>query len=535
MGSLNTLCTRTAGGRVTMRYAVTSSEMKICDRNTTDHFGIDSAILMERASLKVCDRIDEWKNTRGAGKTMNCLVFCGIGNNGGDGACAARLLMQRGYRVYVCVLGDYTRCSDLLLKQLKILKKYKIITDTFSNIRDNKNIIQWDIIVDAMFGIGLSRPVSGDYKEAVSFINQQKTARKDDMFVISVDMPSGVNADNGQICQAAVKADATVTFNQVKIGQLLYPGCEQVGKLYVEDAGITGESFLGKEPEAFFYDEDVKRLLPKRKKDSNKGSNGKVLIIAGSKDISGACVLSATAALRSGAGMVRVFTSSANAETIKTLLPEAILDVYDEEENFTAKLEKAFEWSTQAVIGPGIGTAASGKKLVRCVLKSYDKSLVMDADALNMIAQDKKLRTLASNYATEGKRLILTPHLAEFSRLFGRDVKECKENILEYPRLLAGELHCTVVCKDARTIIADGYEKKIYINVSGNDGMATAGSGDVLAGIMGAFVCEKQSSFEAACLSCYLHGLCGDAAAKRLGRHFMAASDITQELAYILD
>ena len=518
-----------------MRYALTGSEMKICDRNTTEYFGIDSAILMERASLKVCDRIDEWKGTRCCEKLMNVLVICGVGNNGGDGACIARLLQQRGYRVRICVLGDYTKCTDLLLKQLKILEKYKLTTDTFSNIRDNKNAAQWDIIVDAMFGIGLSRPVTGDYKEAVCFINQQKTARKDNLFVVSVDMPSGINADNGEICQCAVKADATVTFNHVKIGQILYPGCEHTGKLYVEDAGITGESFLGKEPGAFFYNDDIKKLLPKRRSDSNKGSNGKVLVIAGSRDISGACILSATAALRCGAGMIRVFTSSANAETVKTLLPEAILDVYDEDEKFEPKLQKAFEWSTQAIIGPGIGTGDSGKKLVRTVLKSYDKSLVMDADALNIIAEDKKLRNLAANYAIEGKRLILTPHLAEFSRLFGKDVKDCKANILYYPKELALELHCTVVCKDARTIIADGYEDKIYINVSGNDGMATAGSGDVLAGIMGAFINEKQSSFEAACLSCYLHGLCGDAAANRLGKRFMAASDITGELAYILD
>lgn len=518
-----------------MKYAVTSQEMKIYDRNTSEYFGVPGSVLMERASLLVVQHILEHIQGRELDRKARALVICGIGNNGGDGACIARILRQKGILVNVCVIGDYTKASDLLLSQLKILEKYGTTIDTFSNIRDNKNRIQWDIIIDAMFGIGLSRPVSGDFKEAVSFINQQKAARKDDLYVVSVDMPSGVNADNGQICQAAVKADATVTFNQVKIGQLLYPGCEQTGRLFVEDAGITGESFLGKEPEAFFYDDDIKRLMPKRKLDSNKGSNGKVLIIAGSKEISGACILCASAALRSGAGMIRIFTSSANAQAVKTLLPEAILDIYEEDENFSSKLEKAFEWSTQAVIGPGIGTGAISKKLVRTALKSYDKSLVMDADALNIIAEDKKLMTMASNYATGEKRLILTPHLAEFARLYGSDVKECKQNIIEYPRLLARQLHCTVVCKDARTIIADGYEDKVYINVSGNDGMATAGSGDVLSGIMAAFVREKQSSFEAACFSCYLHGLCGDAAAKRLGRHFMAASDITNELAGILD
>jgi NAD(P)H-hydrate epimerase len=520
-----------------MKYAVTSSEMKICDRNTSEYFGIDSAILMERASLKVCDAIDSWKREKNSSRSYSCLVICGIGNNGGDGACVARLLHQRGYRVSICVLGDYTKCSDLLLKQLKILEKYKVTTDTFSHIRDNKTDAGWDIIVDAMFGIGLSRPVSGDYKEAVDYINQTKQERKDDLLVVSVDMPSGINADTGELCQAAVRADVTVTFNHVKIGQLMYPGCEYTGKLLVEDAGITGESFLGKEPGACYFDDDIKRLLPERKKDSNKGSNGKVLIIAGSADISGACILSATAALRSGAGMVRIFTSKSNSEAIKSLFPEAILDTYTEGDfkELEDKLLSAFSWSSQAIVGPGLGMSETSKAIVKLVLDAYDKHLVMDADALNIVAEDDGLRSKLSNYSTFGKRLILTPHLAEFARLSRKDISLCKKTILTSPLELSNELHCTVVCKDARTIIADYTEGKIYINMSGNDGMATAGSGDVLSGILGSFITARESGFMAACIGVYIHGLCGDAAAERLGHHAMIASDITNELSNILN
>ncbi len=522
-------------GENAMRYAVSSAEMKICDRNTSEYFGIDSAILMERAALEVCDVIDDFREKRNTKRRLSCLVLCGVGNNGGDGAAIARLLHQRGYSVSYCVIGDYTKCSELLLKQLHILEKYNLKADTFSNIRDNKSDVSWDIIVDAMFGIGLSRPVKGDYKAAVDYVNNAKALRKDELFVVSVDMPSGINADTGQLCEAAVIADTTVTFNQVKIGQLLYPGCEYTGHLEVRDVGITQDSFRLKEPGAFFYDEDVKELLPTRKKDSNKGSNGKVLIIAGSESISGACILSAKAALHLGAGMVRIFTAMQNAEVVKSLLPEALLDTYTEDDDITKKLSEALSWSTQAVLGPGLSTSAVAKKLVRFVLENYNKNLVIDADGLNIISEDNELRKLVANYSAGGKRLVLTPHLAEFSRLFGKSVKECKAGMLSFPKELADELHATVVCKDARTIVADDCNRKIYINVSGNDGMATAGSGDVLAGILGALASEKESSFEMACLGTYLHGICGDLAAKKLGRRAMVASDIIDALPLVLD
>ncbi len=242
----------------------------------------------------------------------------------------------------------------------------------------------------------------------------------------------------------------------------------------------------------------------------------------------------ASAALKAGAGMVRVFTAAENAEAVKTLLPEAILDVYEDFEPVKEKLDEAMKWSTQAVIGPGIGTDGKGDELLENMLRSYNKSMIMDADALNLIAGNPDLEKLTSDFGREGRKLVITPHLGEFARLMKKDVRDCREHILQYPQELARKLHCTVVCKDARSIVSDSNEKKIYINVSGNDGMATAGSGDVLAGIMGALLSCGMSGFETAMAATYIHGRAGDEAARDFGNHSMVASDIVAALPKVL-
>ena len=513
-----------------MKYVVTSQEMKIYDRNTSEHFGVDTAVLMERASLAVADEVVKWTTQRGVDRRYRVLILSGVGNNGGDAVCAGRLLAQRGFVVSICLVGDVTKCSDLLLKQLSISEKYGIVRSTFPGTCSIERSYEYDIIVDGLFGIGLSRPLTGDYLDAVKFVNECKQERREDLFVISVDIASGINADTGAVMNDAVKADETVTFNHVKLGHIMYPGYEYTGKLIIKDVGITDDSFLGREPGAVYYDGEAKDLLPHRLPDSNKGSNGKVLIIAGSRNISGAAVLAASACLRSGAGMVRVFTAAENAEVVKALLPEALLDVYEDFEPVLDKLEAAMNWCTQMVIGPGIGTDGKGKELLTAVLRYGKKSLVMDADALNIIAADKDIMTLAQNYGCGGKKLILTPHMGEFSRLTGKGIRECKENVFSYTKELADYLHATIICKDARSVVADSNEKKVYINSSGNDGMATAGSGDVLSGILGALLHLDMTGFDTACAGAYIHGKAGDYAAAARGRYSMVASDIVEAL-----
>ncbi len=518
-----------------MKYAVSSSEMKIYDRNTSEHFGLPTMVLMERASVAVADRIGEWISERSANRRYKALIVAGCGNNGGDGVCVARLLKQRGVDVSLCIVGDPVKMSELLISQLKIAANYGILPEKFSEIKNGKSGRDYDIYVDALFGIGLSRPLVGDSLDAVRFINRCKEEMAEDIFVVSVDISSGVSADTGEVFGEAVRSDATVTFNFKKLGHILYPGCSYSGEILVSDVGITWESFLQREPMAVYFDGKPTDLLPKRIASANKGTNGKVLIVAGSRNISGACILAASACIKSGAGMVRVFTAIENAEAVRALLPEAILDVYEDFEPIRDKLKEAMRWSTQAVIGPGIGCEGKGIELVSVMLKEYDKNLVMDADALNIIAEDEELFNMTSNYCTNGKKLILTPHMGEFARLFKSNIRDCKKNILLYPKDLAKKLHATIICKDARSIVADSNEKKIYINVSGNDGMASAGSGDVLSGITGAFINMSMDSFHIAIAAAYIHGRAGDIAASRKGRYSMVASDIYEALPEILE
>ena len=523
-----------------MQYVVTSAEMRRCDQNTSEHFGMDSKVLMERAALAVAARIGEWKTCHETTRAPRALVAFGHGNNGGDGVAVGRILTQHGYQVTFMSVGEGNVYSQLARQQMDIVRAYGYQIDTFSNIRENKSQMDWDIIVDAMFGIGCNRPLEEEYAQAVGMIENIKKVHKDDLLVCAVDMPSGISADDGQVCGTAVHADMTVTFNFAKVGQVMYPGCEYTGKLYVEDAGITQAGFLEKMPGAFLYDEKVSDLLPERVSYGNKSTFGRILIIAGSSQISGACTLCATTCYRSGAGMVRIFTAAENRETIQTMLPEALLDTYTADaaqENLAgirAALRKAMKWSSALCIGPGIGTDAVAHCLLETVLREYTRSVVLDADALNLIAEDESLQQLLREYQTPDKWAIITPHVAEFARLYGSTVPECKKNILTWPRELAEKYRCTVICKDARTVVADAQSSQIYLNVSGNSGMATAGSGDVLTGLLGALSACGESAFKIACMGSYLHGLAGNLAAREYGEYYMLAGDIMKSLQQVL-
>ena len=533
------------------KYALTSGEMKRYDANTSGHFGIPTEVLMERASLNVAKAIMDWRDSRAGHRVYSVLVMAGTGNNGGDGICAGRILKTYGYDVCVCMVGDEVKRSELCKLQSDIAHRYGVDFTDMEGLRDMDSS-PWDVVIDALFGVGLSRDLSGKYADAAGLINTVKDSRKEDVYVVAVDIPSGIDADSGRVLGCAVRADITVTFNYAKIGHLMYPGCSYTGELRITDAGITDGSRLDEEPGAFYYDCDQTAVLPDRRPDGHKGSNGRILIIAGSKEISGACILAAGASFNCGAGMVRIFTHRANAETVKTLLPEALADFYDHEEDpeaVTERLDMALKWSDAAVIGPGVGTDAGARHILKAVLEKYNKRLVIDADGLNMIATDDELRGLTSDYGRDNasdvnadnahnavthptghwnKSLIITPHIAEFARLMRKPPAECKDNILKLPGELARELNCVVVCKDARTVVASPDEDLIYINISGNDGMATAGSGDVLSGILGYMVSQETDIFTAACKGVYLHGKAGDRAALVYGKRAMKASDISR-------
>ena len=516
-----------------IRYAVSAAEMRRCDETTIEHFGVSQMVLMERAALSLCQRVIAVSEKR-----SRIFIFCGSGNNGGDGIAAARLLFQEKFDVtVVCVNhgtgpGDGSKRSDACKRQLKSALKYGVKVVTFEEARKIFTLAKPDVIVDAMLGIGISRPIEGEYLAAVSLINEIGA------YVIAADIPTGLNADNGKVMGKAVLANETATFGFAKLGLIVGMGTRYCGDVRVFEVGITEDGFLSEYPRVAYLDgasskEDIEEILPKRDPNGNKGSFGKALIIAGSSSVSGALMLSAESCLRSGAGMVKVFTDKNNLHAVQTLLPEAMSDVYDSSDfdsrKAFSKLDSSLNWCDVIVCGPGLGTGEIGKAIVFHVLKSSNRPLILDADALNIIAEDKEIRELAINYPGEK---IMTPHLAEFSRLCGKTVPECREDILELPIELAKEFHASIICKDAKSVVTDG--ENIALNLSGNDGMATAGSGDVLSGLLGALIAGYKDPFESAFAGAYLHGLAGDMARDRLGERVMTARDISEELRKIM-
>ncbi len=519
-----------------LKYIVSAAEMKRCDGNTITHFGVPQEVLMERAALSLCEVIRD-KSEKG-----RAIVFAGAGNNGGDGIAAGRLLFQEGREVLIVTVNHSPgKISKACSKQLEIAKKYGVPVKDISEIEDGFRIDLYDVIIDAILGIGCSRDLSGEIERAVGLINLSADKDSDRQSVVfSADIPTGINADNGKICKVCVNADVTVTFGFMKLGLMLYPGRGCCGEVYVREVGITPDGFLSDLPKYRYItntqgDCVLGGILPKRDPSGNKGTFGKVLVIAGSRDCSGAMLMASESALRSGAGMVKIFTEKTNLSCLQTVIPEAMSETYEEGsvlkemERIGDALKRDAKWADVIVCGPGMGTGESGKLILKTLLKMGDKPIVLDADALNIIAADKEIRSSVKEYKGEK---VMTPHLAEFGRLCDKSVLLCKEQILDLPAALAKEFHASIICKDARTIITDG--EKFFINLTGNDGMATAGSGDVLAGLLGALMCTSFETVYAAAAACYLHGYAGDAAALKKGKRVMTARDISEELQKIL-
>lgn len=304
--------------------------------------------------------------------------------------------------------------------------------------------------------------------------------------------------------------------------------------------GIDEYGFFGQKPRFYTYVSLADARLPKRVPNGNKGTFGKALVIAGSDEICGAAVMAARSVFRVGAGMVKVITSVNNRETMQQSLPEAMLTLYDTALwtdggkpplLFAEEFQKALEWADCILIGPGIGTGREAQWMLHYCLQESTLPMVIDADGLNVLAKDG---ILSFSRAGAERKLIITPHLGEFARLYGCTVSEASSNITVYPKKLADDLACSVVCKDARTVAACDETEHIYVNTSGNAGMATAGSGDVLAGVITGLLVQGMEEMEAAVTGVYLHGMAGDMAAEVCGEHSMMATDIIEQIPKLL-
>lgn len=508
-------------------YLVTASQMKQYDKNTIDLHHMPSLLLMERAALVTVETL---QGVLGNGP-KHVLVAAGGGNNGGDGLAVGRLLLLAGYSVEFVLLADFQNCTEETKCQLEILQSYGArIFGRMSEVT-----YDMDIVIDAIFGVGLSRPVTGKYADAVDWINVR------DAFVCSIDIPTGVCADTGGILGCAVQADLTVTYGFYKLGQMLYPGTKYCGRLVCGRMGIDEKSFFGEMPVWYTYLDTQKGLLPERAPDGNKGTFGKALVIAGSKEICGAAMLAVKSTFSTGAGMVKVVTAIENRNAVLQYVPEAMLLTYcaDDEESmdkgmqqsdFEHMLDEAVSWADCILIGPGIGQGNKAKRLLTYCIKESSLPLVIDADGLNLLAEDKELQSYMMTGSCQEREIILTPHLGEFGRLYGCDTAECKRHFTEYPRLLAKRFGCTVICKDARTIVAQADSQSCYLNTTGNAGMATAGSGDVLAGMVTGLLAQGMDGGKAAEVGVYLHGLAGDYGVKAGTQDSMTATDIIAQI-----
>lgn len=506
-----------------IEYLVTGEEMQCYDANTISHFKVPAFILMEQAAMAAAEEIINLFPSR----NKKILILSGKGNNGGDAMAVARLLHQKGYPVTVFIVSNRAYTRDDFSESAGI--QYDILQSMNLSVVPNLPTDSYDIIVDGIFGVGLNREISGKTASVIEQVNSYGGQK------IALDIPSGIHAGKGTVCGIAFKADYTITFAFLKRGLFLYPGAEYAGKVIKKEIGITEDSFLGRLPQMYALTGEIKDYLPARVPWGHKGTFGKILLVAGSETVGGAAILAGKAAMMSGCGMLRICTHKEQKNEILTTLPEAMTDTYSTKEEAVTCVKKGLEWADVIAMGPGMGTGEMAEVLLKTVIQTAPKPLVFDADALNLLSNPDIYNLVKERQKNPAYRrsLILTPHPMELSRICGCTVAELSEHGLETAARLAVDLQCVVVKKDARTMICD--ENSPYIiNLRGNSGMATAGSGDVLTGIIAAMLALKLSHQKAAALGVYIHALAGDAAAKQKNEYSMLAGDICNALVEVL-
>lgn len=487
-----------------MKKILTSEQMRMCDTLTIES-GVTSSRLMEKAAKAVAEvAVSSFDPTR-------TLAVCGGGNNGGDGVLTALLLSRAGYSCDIYFVGDRDHTTAETAKRISEAQEEPFIT-----FADNPDFDEYTLIIDAVFGIGLTRPVSGVAAEAIYKMNSTHTP------VLAVDIPSGISADSGRRMGAAVMADATVAIETYKRGHALSDGINFCGTVYAKEIGISTQTVSG--VPVSFGKEDLS-LIPKRKRDANKGTYGRVLVVGGSVGMCGAAFLSAFAAYRTGAGIVEIFTPSENRPVLQTLLPEAVVCSYDWENPDISALESAVARATTIVIGPGLGKSKTAEILVKKVFECANAPLIADADALNITAEK------GIPFPTEVP-VIVTPHPGEMSRLTGRQIRELAADPWSVAKAYAAENEVICVLKFARTVISDG--EKVFVNMSGGPSLAKGGSGDVLTGVIAGMLCSDLSPIDAAAMGVYIHGAAGDLTAEKMGDYSPVARDVINAIPEVL-
>lgn len=505
---------------------VTAEEMRQIDKRTIESIGIPGHVLMERAGVSVARWI---KDTYEGKKDWpgKVVVIAGGGNNGGDGIVAGRELYNSGWSVRVLLLIREDRLSPDCLTQLRIARKMGVPVEFRTDVAERD--VHGAIVVDALFGTGLNKEIEGTIARVIDFLNSCKAP------IISIDIPSGISSDTGQVMGIAIRADTTITFGLPKRGHLLYPGAEYTGRLIIENIGFPEELLNSDDLMIEVLERDkVSSLIPERHPYSHKGDYGHVLVVGGSKGKTGAVIMAARACLRTGAGLVTIGVPESLIDVFQTRVTEEMtLPLPDRGDgSLSSKAHKKMldllsEKADVLCIGPGLGVSSDTEGLLTELLKSLSKPTVIDADGINSITDPRMLRGCKAP-------IILTPHPGEMARLIQRsgikiDVSDIEGDRIEKARSFAKETGTHLVLKGVPTITASP-DGRALINPTGNPGMATAGSGDVLTGMIGALIGQGIKPFEAAASGVYIHGLSGDIAASIKGMHSLIATDIIESI-----
>lgn len=489
-----------------------SVKARLIDENSIDKYKIPSALLMENAGMRVADVALE----TGA---ESYAVIAGKGNNGGDGSVAARHLFCNNKNVTLILLADENDlCGDAkMMYETAKNAGVKVINGFTEEVKEC--IKQSNVLIDGILGIGCTGAPNDYYTEVIEYINGL------DKYVIAIDVPSGVNAGNGNVCGAAVRCKKTVTFSVGRTGLCLYPAKEYAGEVCVKQISFVPDAIKDADIKA----KEVEYTKVKTHgEDCHKGSVGKVLLAAGSTGMTGAAYIAATSALKSGSGVVTLCVPKSLNNIMEQKLTEVMTIPVEECEGIMspAAAEGIVEQSGKydvLVIGCGLGNT---KEFVNEVIENAGCPVVIDADALNCV--DKNILKQIRHKA------VITPHLGEMSRLTGYDIEYIKSNLCDVAVDFAKEYNVAVVLKCATTVVAfpDG---EMYINTMGNSGMATAGSGDALAGIIGSCIAQGDCFKTAVVNGVYIHSAAGDMAAEKLGKKYMSATDIIDCLKYVLN
>jgi hydroxyethylthiazole kinase-like uncharacterized protein yjeF len=493
-------------------YLVTASEMQEMDRRTIEDLGIPGMVLMENAGRGATRFLLEKFPDIGKKRVG---VLAGRGNNGGDGYVIARYLKQKGVRVTVYLLADANRVKGDAAANLKFLKPLEVplveIPDEDSLAHLQSEMTDVDVWIDAILGTGLKSDVRGYFKTVIELINGLNKP------VFAVDVPSGLNSDTGQVCGACIRASATATFAFAKTGHFTHPGPQYSGALNIIDIGIPNLIADEIKPRQWLITKkDIENCLTTRQPDAHKGTTGHVLVVAGSPGKTGAAAMTSISALRSGAGLVTLGVAESLSPVLEPQVIEAMTAPLPETqpgilgESAFETLDKLMADKKCIAIGPGLGQAENTKKLITKIVKAACKPLVIDADGLNSLAGQTRL------FKSADAPIILTPHPGEMARLTGSSVSVVQQNRIKCARDFAVGFNVHVVLKGAHTVIAvpDG---RVFINPTGNAGMASGGMGDVLTGVIAGLIAQGLSAVDACRAGVYIHGAAADSLAQEIG------------------